>query len=295
MSSKITRTVLTAAMLLASGLFSVAASVKGKVDDINGLRLSIASSTMDSDGAFKKLLAYTSDREIIIRAGSFAAIGVVAKHLTDSQREMAVDSMMDGLNDSALVVQRESARALGECGPTAEKAVPPLLSVAEGKIETDASLFAIRALGKIGRRQDIVVPVLIKMAGEANDDPERQHWEAIPAIQALASFPDDGKAIAADLDKYVGTKNFDLLAALAETISTVDPGNHDLESIIETLLSSNNLQHRIAGIEAIDRIPILSEAEIRLLKSAKTNDPSPAIRSMAEVGSSGFLMARRDE
>jgi HEAT repeat protein len=74
-----------------------------------------------------------------------------------------------------------------------------------------------------------------------------------------------------------------VLAALGETISTVDSGNHDLEAIIEKLLSSDNLQYRIAGIQAIGRIPSLSDAEFALLKRARTNDPSPAIRFMAEA------------
>src|SRR4051812_40531383 len=72
-----------------------------KITRINGLRSSISSSPLSNGKAFRDLIQYTNDGNVVVRTGSMGALGAVAQALALPDAQIAINILKDGLADSS--------------------------------------------------------------------------------------------------------------------------------------------------------------------------------------------------
>ncbi|MFO0864521.1 MAG: hypothetical protein U0744_07705 [Gemmataceae bacterium] len=117
----------------------------------------------------------------------------------------------------------EAARFLGEIGPIAAEALPDLVAVLTRR-DPEGSAYdlrteAIRALGRIRSRADVVVPVLIDVVAEG--DGYRQHV----ALEALAEFGAEAKAAVPHIMKVVQSAEGENLAHASYALWKIENKN----------------------------------------------------------------------
>jgi HEAT repeat protein len=268
--------------LLAIDIHADFSSPNEKIDRINGLMNSVSSSPLSNGKAFRTLMQYTKDANVVVRTGSISALGTVAQTLTPSDAQIAINTLKNGLADPSPSVRRESALALGKYGAAAATASESLLKVAMGEPETDVSLFSIQSLGKIAQHADTVVPALVAIVQSSHNDESKVQWEAIPSVEALASFRNQSTEIVPKLMQFLDSNNFEFLAALVTTISTLDPDNNGLDLPIEKLLAQKNVQWRISALRAVAKLKVSPISNTGRLEELAEKDESPAVQFLAK-------------
>ena len=253
-----------------------------KINRINGLKSLISSSPLSNGKAFRGLLLYTKDGNVVVRTGSMSALGTVAQALALTDAQIAINILKDGLADLSPSVRREAALALGKYGPTAETASEALLKVAMAEPETDVSLFSIQSLGKIAQHPVTVVPALVAIVQSSHNEESKIRWEAIPSVEALASFRNQSAEIVPKLVQFLDSNNSEFLAALVTTIATLDPDNKVLDPTIEKLLTQKNVQWRIAALRAVAKLKVSPISNTGRLEELAEKDESPAVRFLAK-------------
>lgn len=141
-----------------------------------------------------------------------------------SRSPMALDQLIQSLNDANPDVRRQAARGLGEAG--ASEAIHPLLNELRDQ-ESDIRGEAAEALGKIGN-PDVIDPLI-----DALDDDDTR--VQISAIRALS---DIGGSEAQELLFWKFADHFD--RATFPTLADVLGAKHDLRMIKPTL---DRIQH----------------------------------------------------
>jgi HEAT repeat protein len=140
----------------------------------------------------------------------------------DSRLKAALVEQLNGLPLISLNYVPASGRRalaafeLGEIGPLAKPAIPPLIQVLKSQ-DQGARIPAANALGEIHSDPDIVIPALIECLDDKLDDlPEA-------AASSLAKFGRQAKAAVPKLVKMLTDKEDDVRAAAAEALKKIDP------------------------------------------------------------------------
>ena len=110
-------------------------------------------------------LALTEDPDVNVRNAAASALGWMGP-----QAAAAGPVMIRALNDRDGTVRVHVIVALGRIGPADGSFATVLKTIAEQDPSADFRIWAIRALGLIGAKSNIVVPTLLKMLDDANVD-----------------------------------------------------------------------------------------------------------------------------
>ncbi len=110
-------------------------------------------------------LALTGDPDVNVRNAAAPGLGLMGQ-----QAAAAAPVMIRALNDRDGTVRVHVIVALGRIGPADGSVATVLKTIAEQDPSADFRIWAIRALGLIGAKSNIVVPTLLKMLDDANGD-----------------------------------------------------------------------------------------------------------------------------
>jgi HEAT repeat protein len=110
-------------------------------------------------------LALTEDLNVNVRNAAAAGLGSMGP-----KAAAAAPAMIRVMNDRDGTVRVHVIVALGRIGPADGSVASALKTMAEQDTSADFRIWAIRALGLIGAKSDLVVPTLVKMLDDANDN-----------------------------------------------------------------------------------------------------------------------------
>ena len=110
-------------------------------------------------------LALTGDPDVDVRNAAASGLGAMGP-----QAAAAAPVMIRALNDRDGTVRVHVIVALGRIGPADGSVATALKTIAEQDPSADFRIWAIRALGLIGGKSNIVVPTLLKRLDDANGD-----------------------------------------------------------------------------------------------------------------------------
>ena len=166
--------------------------------------------------------------------------------------------------------------ALGRIGPADESIASVLKTIAEQDPSADFRVWAIRALGLIGGKSNIVVPTLLKMLDDVNSDIRnaaayqlgkiRPTTEVLPALLAKLN---DGKPPERALAAYT-------LGMLGPEVAT-----KALPALIRALRDEDD-EVRKGAVTSLMEFGRAAAPAAPALRQA-LNDRCPAIRSDAEL------------
>ena len=108
-------------------------------------------------------LALTEDPNVNVRNAAASGLGWMGP-----QAAAAAPAMIRAMNDRDGTVRVHVIVALGRIGPADGSVASALKTIAEQDPSADFRIWAIRALGLIGGKSDLVVPTLLKMLDDAN-------------------------------------------------------------------------------------------------------------------------------
>jgi HEAT repeat protein len=202
------------------------------------------------------LLRCLDDPEILARTAAIDALGSIHSH-----PEEVIPALTGLLRDPNKYVRRDAAIALGCYCEVAEVAIDELLKLVV-EDETEVGGWAIRALGRIGRRSDQVVPVLLaQWTNNASLQPS--------IVETLSSFPDKSDETLPIL--FAATKGrywweaFNSLGKMTSRSETIAP-------FLVSLLKDNKPERRYYAASALGELGDKSEETIMALKELQNDN-----------------------
>jgi len=184
--------------------------------------------------------------------------------------------LIRALKDRDETVRVHVIVALGRIGPADGSFATVLKTIAEQDPLADFRIWAIRALGLVGAKSNIVVPTLVKMLVDANDDIRNS------AAYSLGKIRPTREVLPALLGKLnAGNPSERSLAAYTLGMLGPEVATEALPALIRALRDEDIDVRKGALSSLMEFREAAAPAEPALRQAL--NDPCPAIRSDAEL------------
>lgn len=191
-----------------------------------------------------------------VRPVAVQALGCLAHRRSEAYQATLFPVLVALLEDADEIVRGVAAGELGDMYERAESAIPALLRRLEVDRSDTVARAAIRALEKIGRQPERIVPVLVRRLADylAKGGSHPSAFDR-GELSAIRSFGPAARPAVPVLEQALEVFDSNYALAAAYVLAEVDPANRRLAQMLEEFSLEASDDERFRILRAIEAIP----------------------------------------
>lgn len=234
--------------------------------------------------AFRTLIEAAEGRGKYGEVRSFALddLGLVGAAHPELFYEEAIPVIIKGLNSEDGFVISGAAEAAGKFGSYAEPAIPTLLDAIE--VHPSAVIPGVRSLGQIGRKPDVVLPILISMVPNRDSKTGQPTWARGYELEAIGAYGKEAQMAVPALEQALEDPETEYALKAARALAKVEPENKTLIKFLRETFERGNEVERYFVLVAVREMPLTTHSpSLESLIEAGLNDSDPDTRKLAKI------------